>query len=84
MIAATKRFDRFRERRESRDSSPLGGEGAHLVSRLMKWTENWLARDEMGRTWLGTALQDMETGSAKRRILQTIACTYPGRALLHK
>ena len=84
VIAATKRFDRFRERRESRDSIPFGGESAHLVSRPMNWTENWLARVGMGRTWLGTALQHMETGPAKRRILQTIAGTYPGRALLHK
>jgi len=84
VIAATKRFDRFRERLESRDSISLDEEGAHLVSRPMNWTENWLARDGMGRTWLGTALQHMETGPAKRRILQTIAGTYPGRALLHK
>ena len=50
----------------------------------MNWTESWLAREGMGRSLLGTALQHMETGSAKRRILQTIAGTYPGRALLHR
>ena len=50
----------------------------------MNWTENWLARAGMGRLILGLVLQCLETGPGKRRILQTIAGTFPGRSLLHK
>ena len=52
--------------------------------RLINWTESWLDRAGVGRSALGRALQRTETGPGKRRILQSIAGTFPGRALLHK
>jgi len=41
-------------------------------------------RERMGRSTLGAALKRTAVGPSKRRILQTIAGVFPGRALLHK
>ena len=84
-VAATRQHDGFRSKKASRDSIPAGPDPAQPTNtQLMNWTESWLAREGMGRSVLGTALQRMETGPGKRRVLQTIAGTFPGRALLHK
>ena len=84
-VVATQQHDGFRSKKVSRNSILADAEPVQLTdTRLMNWTENWLARVGMGRSILGLALQRLETGSGKRRILQTIAGTFPGRALLHK
>jgi len=81
-VAATRQHDGFRSKKASRDSIPAGPDPAQATNtQLMNWTESWLAREGMGRSVLGTALQRMETGPGKRRVLQTIAGTFPGRAL---
>ena len=84
-VAATWQYNCLRDKKVSRDSISADADPVQLSgARTMNWTESWLACEGMGRSLLGTALQHMETGSAKRRILQTIAGTYPGRALLHR
>jgi hypothetical protein len=50
----------------------------------MNYTESWLAREGQGRSILGKLLRGMVASSSKRRILQTIANTFPCRANLHK
>ena len=50
----------------------------------MNWTETFLTRQECGRSLLGAALAQMETDAGKRRLLQTLAGTYPCRSLLHR
>ena len=45
-------------------------------------TTAWLLRQGQGRRVLGQALKAMKTNAAKRRVLQTIAGTFPGNALL--
>ena len=45
-------------------------------------TTAWLLPQGQGRRVLGQALKAMKTNAAKRRVLQTIAGTFPGNALL--
>jgi len=84
-IAATKAYEKFRQKKVSRDSNPADEALAHInPPRLMNWCETWMARQGAGRSLVGAALQSFETDSRKRRILQTIAGMFPGRALLYK
>ena len=45
-------------------------------------TTAWLLRQDQGRQVLGRTLKTLKTNSMKRRVLQTIAGTFPGNALL--
>jgi ribonuclease HI len=45
-------------------------------------TTAWLLRQDQGRQVLGRALSTLKTNSMTRRVLQTIAGTFPGNALL--
>jgi len=85
LVAAGKSFEKFSEKRVSRDH-PLAGRHPPQPGtiKLMNYTESWLVREGQGRSMLGQLLNSMEIGLSKRRILQTIAGTFPCRALLHK
>ena len=45
-------------------------------------TTAWLLRQDQGSQVLGRTLSTLKTNSMKRRVLQTIAGTFPGNALL--
>ena len=47
-------------------------------------TTSWLMRQDQGRQVLGASLRAMRTDAAKRRVLQTLAGAFPGKALLYK
>ncbi|NBO64558.1 MAG: hypothetical protein EBU88_06900 [Acidobacteria bacterium] len=84
-VAAAKDYERFLQQKVSRDPNPADADLALLSPpRLMNWCETWMARQGMGRALIGAALESMETDSRKRRVLQTLANMFPGRALLHK
>lgn len=83
--AASKRLERLRKDYVSRDfSSGVESLVESTQPRRMNWTENWMARQGMGRSTLGAALKRIEISPGKRRILQTMAGMFPGRALLFK
>ena len=77
-MASTRLLDLLRESKTSRELRPPG-DLAH-----MNWTATFLTRQECGRSLLGAALAQMETDAGKRRLLQTLAGTYPCRSLLHR
>ncbi len=85
VVAAEKCFGQFRLRKFSRDEPSTGLLPDQPVATLqMNYTESWLAREGQGRSILGKLLRGMVASSSKRRILQTIANTFPCRANLHK
>lgn len=85
VVAASKRYESFREKKVSRDMASEESDSAHHTdTQLMNWTENWLSREGTGRLVLGKVLHQLEIGQDKRRILQTIAGKFPGQALLHQ
>ena len=77
-VAATRLLVLLRASKTSRDLRPQGD----LAQ--MNWTETFLTRQECGRSLLGAALAQMETDAGKRRLLQTLAGTFPCRSLLHR
>ena len=78
-LSASRAYERFTQSRVSLDLNPSAD-----APRKMNFTESWLAREGVGRSILGDALQHMEPGPKKRRVLQTIGRTFPGQALLHR
>ena len=51
-------------------------------TREMNWTESFLARKDCGREFLGDSLAQMRNNSQKRKLLQTIANTFPTESKL--
>ncbi len=85
IVAAAKDYERFLQKKNRRDPNPSYAGLALLSSpRLMNWCETCMARRGMGRALVGAALESMETDSRRRRVLQTLANMFSGRALLHK
>ena len=63
----------------NRDEDPIS---APTSTREMNWTESFLAREACGRELLGDALARMRNSSQKRKLLQTIANTFPTESKL--
>ena len=48
------------------------------------WSAAWLLRSDQGRSTLGGVLHSMKPSASKRRVLQSLAGTYPCNAILFK
>jgi len=60
------------------------GPGAQAGPPAHSLTAGWLLRERQGRRLLGQALEEMDTNSAKRQVIRSIAGAFPCNALLAK
>ena len=58
--------------------------GQEAVLPTLPLTASWLLLPDQGGSTIGQVLSKMETGTAKKQVLQSIAGAFPGNVLFHK